>query len=122
MLPIDEPAKPMSGFFRSLYDFSFDTFVTPKIIRVIYIIVLIVAAFWSLGILFAGFSTMSLASQFRGFGESPNGSIMFAGFVQVIGAPVSFLLASIAARVSLEFTMAVFRIAENTDAMRRQQD
>ncbi len=31
----DDSARPFSGFFRSLYDLSFQDFVTPKIIRVI---------------------------------------------------------------------------------------
>ena len=99
------------GFFASLYDLSFDTFITPKIIQVVYIISLVVVGLWALLFLISGF-----AQPYGMFGGGPSaGSIIY----HLIGAPIMFVLGSIGARIYLEFLMAVFRIAENTDPLRR---
>jgi hypothetical protein len=92
------------GFFSALYDFSFHTFVTPKIIRVLYILALVIIGLWSLGFLISGFTP---SYSFVGTSQpSP--------LVHIIGAPIMFVLGSILARVYLEFIIAVFNIAENT--------
>jgi hypothetical protein len=44
------------GFFASLYDVSFRTFVTPAIVEVVYIIALIIVAIWSIVFLVSGFA------------------------------------------------------------------
>lgn len=98
-----------SGFFSSLYDLSFHTFITPKIIQVIYIIALIIAGLWSLAFLISGF----LPGM---FGQGPSAISIL---LHIIGAPIIFVLCSIGTRVYLEFIIAVFRIAENTEAMKR---
>ena len=120
MQPSDQDAKPAPGLFRALYDVSFREFITPQIIGAIYIIALIAAGLWSLGLLLAGFGTMNMVSQLSSFGQAPSGSLTFLAVVQIVGAPILFLLLSIAIRVYLEFAMAVFRIVENTDALRRR--
>jgi Na+/glutamate symporter len=121
MQPSDPSAKPAPGLFRALYDLSFREFITPQIIGAIYIIALIVAGLWSLGLLLAGFGTANMAAQLTSFGQPPNGSLMFLALVQIVGAPIVFLLLSVATRVYLEVAMALFRIVENTDALRRQE-
>ncbi len=79
------------------------------------------AGLWSTGFLLSGFGTLSMISQMQGtFGVSQGSPLMLFPLVQIIGAPIVFVLLSIAARVYLEFAMAVFRIAENTEVMRRQ--
>jgi hypothetical protein len=99
------------GFFASLYDLSFDTFITPKIIQIVYIISLVVVGIWTLLFLISGF-----APSYGMFGGGPSaGSILF----HLIAAPIMFVVGSISARIYLEFLMAVFRIAENTDPNRR---
>ena len=102
------------GFFASLYDLSFRKFVTPTIIQIIYIVTLIVIAIWSLMFLFAGFMP-----SYNPFMESMGGEVSFFGIVfHVVGAAVVFVLGSIGARIYLEFIIAVFRIAENTESLR----
>lgn len=104
--------EPPKGFIAALYDLSFHTFITPKIIQIIYVIWLIGIALWALTFLIAGF-----AMQRSFYGEqSPN---VLTILVHVVGAAVIFIVGSISARMTLEFVIAVFRIAENTDSLRR---
>jgi hypothetical protein len=77
------------GFFASLFDFSFQSFITTKLIPILY-------ALGLLGVLLVG-----LVLIFRG-GASVIGGI----FVLVFGA--------IYVRVILETTIVFFRIAEHT--------
>lgn len=102
------------GFFSSLYDLSFDTFVTPRIVRVVYLIWLVAIALWALTFLVAG-----LAVQPTLYGSGSVNGVFFV--FHLVGAAVIFVVGSISARITLEFVMAVFRIAENTDPLRRDQ-
>lgn len=96
------------GFFAALYDLSFRSFVTPKIIRVVYVIALVLIALWSVYFLISGF--MPSYGLFGSSGPTPGGMI-----VHVILAPIVFVLGSIGARIYLEFIVAIFNIAENTE-------
>lgn len=118
MQPDQYGAVSARGFFASLYDFSFAAFVTPKMVRIIYVVALIAAALWCLGILLTGFTTFGLAMQLQ---SSPYGrggaGLALLGLGEIIGAPILFVVFSIVARMQLEVLIAVFRIAENTTAM-----
>jgi len=118
MQPTQHGAVSARGFFASLYDFSFAAFVTPKMVRIIYVIALIAAGLWCLGILLTGFTTFALAMQMQStpYGTGGTGLALFA-FGEIIGAPILFVVFSIVARMQLEVLIAVFRIAENTTAM-----
>lgn len=85
-----------TGFLAALFDFSFSSFITAKLIRVLY----------ALGLLMAGVSTLFvLATSFtQGF--------MF-GVVMLILAPLVFLFLAMYMRVMLEVLMVLFRIAED---------
>jgi hypothetical protein len=100
-----------SGFFSSLYDLSFHSFITPKIIRVVYVIALIISGIWALLFLLSAFAPTL-------FGQGPSAESIL---LHVIGAPILFVVWSIGARMSLELIMAVFNIAENTEAMKNRQ-
>ncbi len=92
------------GFFKSLFDFSFSSFVTVRLIKVIY--ALFIAGSALLALVF-------VASSFR--------ASVFAGlFTLLIIAPVLFFLYVILARVYLELVVAIFRIAENTSILAGQ--
>ena len=86
-----------SGFFSSLFDTSFKSFITPKIVRVVFIIGLVISALYGLGIFIA------LASR--------GGAGVIFGLI--IG-PIVFLVAVIGMRVYLEVVMLLFRIEANT--------
>ncbi len=84
------------GFFSSLFDLSFTSFVTTKIIKVIYVLTLI------------GIGLFALAVVVGAFQESAGLGL----FVLIIGAPIGALIYTIYARVFLEFIIQVFRISE----------
>ena len=84
------------GFFRSLFDLSFSSLVTPKIIKIIYVLTLI--GIGLLAILFI----ISAFNQSSGFGA----------VTLLILAPIFSLFYIVYARVFLEFFIAVFRMAE----------
>lgn len=90
-------AKDGKGLFAALFDFSFNTFVTPKIIRVVYVVLTIAIG---LGIL--GFIITALAS-----GEA----------LAIIGAlifgPLIGLIYLALARMTLELYYAVVRLSED---------
>ena len=102
--PPSAPPVNASGFFQALFDFSFTAFVTPKIIKVIYVLAMI------------GIALVSLVYVALAFRLNPAVGVL----VLVIVAPIFFLLYLIAARVWLEVVMALFRIAENTTEIAQQ--
>jgi hypothetical protein len=87
------------GFVGSLFDFSFDSFVTPKIIRVLYVLL----TCWTL---LLGLIFLIIAFKQGGVG---------AGLaVLIIVEPIFILLSLGVYRVVLEAFMVVFRIYEET--------
>ncbi|CAN5156624.1 hypothetical protein BH24ACT1_BH24ACT1_00730 [soil metagenome] len=92
------------GFFKSLFDFSFSSFITVRLIKVIYALFIAGSALFAL---------LFVASAFRA-------SVLFGLFVLVIVAPVMFFFYVILARVYLELVVAIFRIAENTSILAGQ--
>lgn len=88
------------GFFSSLFDLSFSDFITPRIIKLLFVISIIVS------VIAAGVLLVSGLSQGDG-----------AALLALIGAPLLFLLYVIMARVWLEVIMVLFRIADNTDQL-----
>jgi len=86
------------GFISSLFDLSFESFVTVKLIRVLYVLALI-------GVLLSAVSILvgSLAQD--------------RTFIGLIGAVVILCVGTLLARVYTEILMVVFRIADNTSIM-----
>jgi Domain of unknown function (DUF4282) len=87
-----------NGFFRSLFDLSFTSLVTTRIIKVLYVLAMIVIGLYALGFIALG------------FGHSAADGIL----VLVIGAPLFALISLVYTRVLLEVFIALFRIMENT--------
>jgi hypothetical protein len=85
------------GFMGSLFDFSFSSFVTTKIVKVLYVLAIVV------------FGLAALA--YIGFAFSV--SVGFGLLMLVIIAPLTFLLYVIYTRVVLELFIAIFRIMES---------
>src|SRR4030042_3016815 len=84
-------------FFASLFDLSFSDFITPKIIKLIFILAIIASGISAIILLVSG-----LAS---GLPE---------GLLALVLAPIAFLLYVLLARIWLEVIIVLFRIAENT--------
>ena len=114
-MPPDPEHESPSGLARTwsqvrammtvLTDLSFKHFVTPRLIRLIYFVSLVAAVLAALAWMVSGFST----------------SIMY-GCVTFVTGPLAFFLYMLTARVVLEFMLAVFRIAENTEKLRDKID
>lgn len=109
-------AAAMPGFFRSLFDFRFTTFVTRKIAGFVYAILLVsillagVATFISM--VFTGIALMSGPFAF----EPVRGILTILGAVIVV--PVFTILGIVLARVLVEVNVALVAIAENTASLR----
>jgi Domain of unknown function (DUF4282) len=95
------------GFVGSLFDFSFKSFVTPKIIKVLYILFTIWTALFALIILIVGFKTGGMAGGL---------------FTLIIVEPIVVLLTLGIYRVVLEAFMVVFRIYEETQKIRENSE
>jgi len=85
------------GFLASLFDFSFTEFITVKIIKILYGIIIFFAGLGVLYFIVSGFR-LSVAM----------------GILYILLSPVIFLLNVILARIWLEIVIVIFRIAENT--------
>jgi len=94
------PASPGPGgnFFASLLDFSFSSFVTERLIKVLYALAFVGAAFLYISMVLAGFAAGS-------------GSGILA--LLILG-PLAALLVILWARVTLEVLIVLFRIADHT--------
>jgi Domain of unknown function (DUF4282) len=89
-----ESADP---FFQRLFDVSFSRFVTPSIIKLLFIVAIATASVFALFMLAAGFATIDEG-----------------GILLVLLAPLCWLLAVIYARVFLELVIILLRIESNT--------
>jgi hypothetical protein len=84
----------MEKFFTSLFDFSFSRFITPSIIRILYIICITISG------------VVAITSILSGFRIG-----MISGIISLVIAPIIFILAVCGSRVFLEVILNVFRIA-----------
>jgi hypothetical protein len=91
-----QPSPPSKGFFGSLFDFSFTSFVAPKIIKFLFVLLIILVILAALGMIVMGLQAGTM------------------GIVFVILAPIAAFLYLLIGRVWLEVMMVLFRIAENT--------
>ena len=95
--PVPGPAAAPKGFFGRLFHLSLNEFVTPSIIKLIFIVGIVIAALMSLAV-FATFA-------------SQGGGAVLAGLVF---APLVFFVYVLFARVLSEVYLILFRIEENT--------
>lgn len=88
------------GFFGQLFDLSFKSFITVRIIKLLYVLAIIGSGLIGLILLIGGISTMKYS--------------VGAGFFQIVLAPLIALLGIIWSRVFLELTVVLFNIEKNT--------
>ena len=86
------------GGFGDIFDLTFTKFVTPTVIRVLFILVIVFSALWWLFVVIAGFSSS--------FG---------AGLTALILGGLGFIIFVLLYRVFFELVMVIFRIKDNTD-------
>ncbi|WP_104105294.1 DUF4282 domain-containing protein [Nocardioides sp. 616] len=99
--PADYPGGPQGpsrkGFFASLFDFSFSSFITPMVVKLVYILSVI-----GLGLTWLFFTIAGFVS------DSPAVGLLFL----VVGA-FMFLLYLCFIRMTLEFYVAIVRMSED---------
>ena len=89
-------ADEAKGFISALFDLSFTSFITTKLVKVLYIICIIGGALGALGMIGSGFIAGATS-----------------GLISVVIAPIVFLATVIFARVYMELVIVIFRGAEH---------
>jgi hypothetical protein len=90
------PQGEAKGFFAALFDFSFDSFATPAVVKVLYIIGIVLLGLGYVGVVIAGFV--------QGAGM---------GLLFLIGGAIAVLFYLTLFRITLEFYYAVVRMSED---------
>jgi hypothetical protein len=101
--PLAQAGADSRGFLAALFDFSFTSYVTPKVIRVLYILAVIGLGLFSFLIVVGGFFL---------------GGPLVGLLALVIVAPLYFFWSLALYRITLEFFVVIFRIAEDIRALR----
>ena len=96
------PDADTTGFLGALFDFGFTSFVTPKIIKVLYVLVTI------------GTIVSALAFTILVF----KASVPFGVVALVFGDPLIILVIMAIFRMFVEFFVVIFRAAEDIRALR----
>lgn len=92
------------NFFAALFDFTFTSFITTKIIKVLYVLVMIMIGLSALLFTFDAFKL----------------NATFGLLTLVIGDPLFIIVVLALWRLYLEFYIVVFRIAEDIRALRER--
>lgn len=96
------------NFFAALLDLSFSEFITTKLVKILYVILLVIIALAFLG----------------GIGTAVTSIFSRGGFARGLGllcaTPIFALIYIILARAWTELIIVVFRIAENTTELVEQ--
>lgn len=101
--PPSQPSAPKGpGFLQNLFDLTFTRFVTPTIIKVVYLLVIAVVVIWYLGAIIGGF-----ASGAPGM-----------GIVALLLGWIPALLAIAISRMQLEYIVALIRTSEYSRDLR----
>src|SRR5215469_16853595 len=103
---VQRDSSSQAGFIASLFDFRFDSFVTPRVVRVVYVIALIMIALSALGFLLFAFKI----------------SIGFGIITLFILCPLYFFLYVALWRIALELIMVIFRIGDDVRSIREHRD
>ena len=111
--PVDErPPTQAKGFMGSLFDLNFNHLVTPRLIKLLYVLLLLAITLWNLGQLMFGFYVATW-DDMQGFGP-----------IIIIATPVMWLIEIILWRIILEAVIVRFkgveylRIMKDKDGMR----
>jgi len=101
---LKQQGSDSKGFFGALFDFSFTSFVTTRIIKVLYALILVLA------VLTALFYTVIMFRVSAGLGLA----------TLIIGDPLFIIIVMAFWRLVLEAFVVVFRMAEDVRALRER--
>lgn len=107
-----DPGGQRKGFFRSLFDLSFTSFVTGRVVSFVYVLSLVLVTLYVFGTV--GYLCI-LAYAFVGsLAESEAVGAVIGVVLFLILAPLLLFVSVVYVRVLLEIVIVLFRIAENT--------
>ncbi|MFI7399044.1 DUF4282 domain-containing protein [Streptomyces sp. NPDC049541] len=96
---------PAKGFWAGLFDFGFTTFVTPKVIKFVYVVMTIIIGLSWIYWLYEGFHASS-----------------GLGILVLVFGPLIALFWLIVYRIMLELAMVIFRIGADVHAINERSD
>ena len=100
-----EVSNQAKGFMGSILDFSFESFVTPRIIKLVYFLMLA-------GIALSA-TAFFLVNLLRGG--------VVGVFTGLIGGPIILILGAVGARVYIEIIMLAFKVLETLQRIEAKQ-
>lgn len=98
-----QQTQQAGGFFKALFDLSFDRFITPTIAKLVYLISIIVIVLTWVGFIVAGMGS-----------DTPS-----LGVVALVLGWIPALLTIIVTRIQIEFVIALIKTCDNAGAIRR---
>lgn len=104
--PASRETADTRGFLGALFDFGFTSFVTPKVIKVLYMLIVIGTVVSALVFTIVAFKA----------------STVFGFLMLVFGDPLFILIVLAIYRIILEFFVVTFRVAEDIRALRERGD
>jgi hypothetical protein len=104
--PAPDRKADARGFLGALFDFGFTSFVTPKVIKVLYMLIVIGTVLSALMFTIVVFKA----------------SVAFGVLTLVFGDPLFILIVLAIYRIILEFFVVTFRVAEDIRALRERGD
>lgn len=107
-------AAPTTGFLGGLFDFSFTAFVTTRVVKVLYTLVVVLVVVCTLSSMTAGIVAI-MAGAAR---QSDLAAIV--ALAQLVAAPIVGLLLITLARVAFESIVVFFRVAEHLAEINRK--
>jgi Domain of unknown function (DUF4282) len=109
------PAGPVydndKGFFASLFDFSFDNFVAPKLVKIMYVLSMIFVTLYVILLLIAPITRVALVG-------GTSGSVTPILLITIIVAPIIWLVMLIITRIFLEMAIVQFKISDDIKDIR----
>ncbi len=106
------------GFIKSLFDISFTSFVTPRVVKFLYIVTLVILAIAYVGIAIAIFSGGDSGVQMdyngNAYESGGGGNAGFGVFWLLVLGPLMFILYTLIYRVFFELVIVIFRIYQNS--------
>jgi len=90
------------GFFESLFDFEFNEYVTLKIVKWVFMLMIFLV------------SLFTVIFVIDGFGVS-----VFRGILYLIISPAIFLVLVTISRLFLELTVVIFKLSEDIEMLRK---